>query len=146
MLIPVSFIGTFLTYYFSGVEFGTGGFASLVLLSGLTVNGGIYIINEYQNTCRRVGAKQADKLMRLYVRAYNHKIIAVMLTILSTVLGLIPFFIDGEEEAFWFSFAVGSAGGLLFSVIAIVFIMPIFMKYGSTKKRKNNKQLKISRQ
>ena len=136
MLIPVSFIGTFLTYYFSGVEFGTGGFASLVLLSGLTVNGGIYIVNEYQNTCRRQGTKQHQNLIRLYVRAYNHKIIAVMLTILSTVLGLIPFFIDGEDEAFWFSFAVGSAGGLLFSVIAIVFIMPIFMKFGGKKKLK----------
>ena len=136
MLIPVSFIGTFLTYYFSEVEFGTGGFASLVLLSGLTVNGGIYIVNEYQNTCRRQGTKQHQNLIRLYVRAYNHKIIAVMLTILSTVLGLIPFFIDGEDEAFWFSFAVGSAGGLLFSVIAIVFIMPIFMKFGGKKKLK----------
>lgn len=130
-LIPVSFIGTFLTYYFSGVEFGTGGFASLVLLSGLTVNGGIYIINEYKNTYMRLGAKKLRDLIRLYVRAYNHKIIAVMLTILSTVLGLIPFFIDGDEEAFWFSFAVGSAGGLLFSVIAIVFIMPIFMTMSS---------------
>ena len=48
-LIPVSFIGTFLTFYFSGVNFGTGGFASLVLLSGLVVNAGIYIINEYIN-------------------------------------------------------------------------------------------------
>lgn len=130
-LIPVSFIGTFLTYYFSGVEFGTGGFASLVLLSGLTVNGGIYIINEYKNTYMRLGAKKRRDLIRLYVRAYNHKIIAVMLTILSTVLGLIPFFIDGDEEAFWFSFSVGSAGGLLFSVIAIVFIMPIFMTMSS---------------
>ena len=99
-LIPVSFIGTFLTYYFSGVEFGTGGFATLVLLSGLTVNGGIYIVNEYQNTCRRLGTKQHQNLIRLYVRAYNHKIIAVMLTILSTVLGLIPFFIDDDDRAF----------------------------------------------
>ena len=127
-LIPASFVGTFLTYYFSGVEFGTGGFASLVLQSGLTVNGGIYIVNEYQNTCRQFGTKRHNSLIRLYVRAYNHKIVAVMLTILSSVLGLLPFLIDGKEEAFWFSFAVGSTGGLLSSVIAIVFIMPIFMK------------------
>ena len=137
MLIPVSFIGTFLTYYFSGVEFGTGGFASLVLLSGLTVNGGIYIINEYQNICSRLGTKQHQNLIRFYVKAYNHKITAVMLTILSTVLGLIPFLIDGKEEPFWFSFAVGSAGGLLFSVIAIVFVMPIFMKLSTQKQKKS---------
>lgn len=126
-LIPVSFIGTFLIYYFSGVEFGTGGFASLVLLSGLTVNGGIYIVNEYRQVLHRSKNKAPRRAVCLYVRAYNHKITAVVMTILSTVLGMIPFFIDGKEEAFWFSFAVGSTGGLLFSVLAIVFVMPIFM-------------------
>lgn len=126
-LIPVSFIGTFLTYCLSGVEFGTGGFASLVLLSGLTVNGGIYIVNEYQHIYKRCGLRQRADKIRWYVKAYNHKVIAVLLTILSTVLGLVPFFIDGDEERFWFSFAVGSAGGLLFSIFAIVFVMPILM-------------------
>lgn len=130
-LIPVSFIGTFLTYYFSGLEFGTGGFASLVLLSGLTVNGGIYIVNEYQNIYKRIGLGNRENKIRLYVKAYNHKVIAVLLTILSTVLGLVPFFIDGDKERFWFSFAVGAAGGLLFSIFAIVFVMPIFMKLSS---------------
>jgi hypothetical protein len=45
--------------------------------------------------------------------------------------------IDGKEEPFWFSFAVGSAGGLLFSVIAIVFVMPMFMKPSSQKQIKS---------
>lgn len=124
-LIPVSFIGTFLTFYFSGVKFGTGGFASLVLLSGLVVNAGIYIINEYNNQSagRTLGASRTN----LYVKAYNHKIIPVFLTTLSTVLGLVPFLIDGQEEEFWFSFAIGTSGGLLFSLLALVFVMPIFM-------------------
>ncbi len=126
-LVPVSFIGAFLTYYFTGVNFGTGGFASLVLLCGLTVNAGIYIISEY------LGGRALQSTDRLsvknYVRAYNHKVRAVFLTVLSTVLGLIPFFIDGASEPFWFSFAVGASGGLLFSIIALVFVMPIFMKF-----------------
>jgi len=124
-LIPVSFIGTFLTYWASGVEFGTGGFASMVLLSGLTVNAGIYIVCEYRN--QTAGGKTANPL-KTYIRAYNHKIVAVFLTIFSTVLGLVPFFIDGEKEPFWFSFAVGSTGGLLFSVVALVAVMPVFLK------------------
>lgn len=124
-LIPVSFIGTFLTYWLSGVEFGTGGFASMVLLSGLTVNAGIYIVCEYRN---QLAAHPAVSPIRTYVRAYSHKIIAVFLTILSTVLGLVPFFIDGAKESFWFSFAVGSTGGLLFSIVALVVVMPIFLK------------------
>ena len=98
----------------------------MVLLSGLVVNAGIYIINEYNN---QVAACKAQALPRvnLYVKAYNHKIIPVFLTTLSTVLGLVPFLIDGQEEAFWFSFAIGTSGGLLFSILALIFVMPIFM-------------------
>lgn len=127
-LIPVSYIGTFLTFYFSGVNFGTGGFASLVLLSGLVVNAGIYIINEYNNSLKlsnQLGSHQSN--IHTYVKAYNHKIIPVFLTIISTILGLVPFFVDDKQDGFWFSFAIGTSGGLLFSIIALVFIMPIFM-------------------
>lgn len=136
--IPVAFIGTFLTFYFSGVNFGTGGFASLVLLSGLVVNAGIYIVNEYNNISsahsrsgRRVSA------IKLYIKAYNHKITAVMLTVLSTVLGLTPFLLDGPKaEPFWFSFAIGTMGGLLFSILTLIFFMPILMNFGKDKEEK----------
>ena len=130
-LIPISFIGTFLTFHFSQINFGTGGFASLVLLSGLVVNAAIYIINEY-NSIRNNSPERAKRLspVKLYVKAYNHKIIAVLLTVLSTVLGLVPFLIDGPQaEAFWFSFAIGTMGGLLFSIIALAFFMPILIPF-----------------
>lgn len=130
-LIPISFIGTFLTFYFSGIDFGTGGFASLVLLSGLVVNAAIYIINEYNGIrTNRPDRTKRISPVKLYVKAYNHKIIAVLLTVLSTVLGLVPFLIDGPQaEAFWFSFAIGTMGGLLFSIIALVFFMPILIPF-----------------
>ncbi|MDE7374907.1 MAG: efflux RND transporter permease subunit, partial [Odoribacter sp.] len=140
-LIPISFIGTFLTFYFSGVNFGTGGFASLVLLSGLVVNAAIYVINEHNGWVKRdSGRFVRSNPVRLYVRAYNHKIIAVLLTILSTILGLVPFLIDGPKaEEFWFSFAIGTMGGLLFSIIALVFFMPILMPFGRDLARKSLK-------
>lgn len=129
-LIPVSFIGTFLTYWLSGVEFGTGGFASMVLLSGLTVNAGIYIVCEYRN---QKASYPSVTPLRTYIRAYNHKITAVFLTVLSTILGLVPFFIDGKDSPFWYSFAVGSTGGLLFSIVALVLVMPIFLNLSTQK-------------
>lgn len=115
MLIPVSLTGMFLTFHFSGIEFGTGGFAAMVFLCGLTVNNGIYMISEYKNECR-------------YIKAYNHKIIPIFLTAFSTILGFLPFLLDGPTERFWFSFAVGSISGLLFSIISVVFTMPLFLK------------------
>lgn len=127
ILIPLSFIGTFITFIVSGIEFGLGGLASLVMLSGLVVNAAIYIINEYNNSCRTYKDYNLSPL-DLYVKSYNHKIIPVLLTIISTVLGLIPFLLDGVKEKFWFSFAVGTMGGLTFSVFALVFILPAILK------------------
>lgn len=115
LLIPVSLSGLFLTYHFSSVEFGTGGFAAIVLLCGLTVNNGIYIMNEYRNE-------------RRYIKAYNHKIIPILLTVFSTILGFSPFLIDGPEARFWFSFAIGSISGLFFSFVSVIFSMPLFLK------------------
>lgn len=46
-VIPISYIGVFLTFYLFGLNFDQGGFASFVLLCGITVNASIYILNEY---------------------------------------------------------------------------------------------------
>ncbi len=137
-IIPVTLIGTFLTFYFTGAPFGEGGFASLVLLCGITVNSGIYILNQY-NIIRHSSVSKT-KGIRQYVKAYNHKIVPVFLTVLSTVTGLIPFFFDGDEEPFWFSFATGATGGLLFSIIAIVFVMPLFVGFPPKTKEANLKR------
>lgn len=121
-VIPLSMIGSFLTFCLTRVQFGSGGFASMVLLIGITVNSGIYIISQY-----RLCARQCKDWRKAYIKAYSHKIIPVVLTIASTIMGLVPFFIDGTDEPFWFSFATGVTGGLLFSLPAIIFVMPVFV-------------------
>lgn len=127
LLIPTSLIGMFLTYYLSGVSFGTGGFAAMILLCGLSVNAGIYLLNEYNHLKAHLRATTMNIRIshHLFVKAYNHKIIPIILTVISTVIGLIPFIFDGEKSSFWFSFAVGAMGGLLFSLVALVFVTPI---------------------
>lgn len=30
------------------------------------------------------------------------------------------------EEVFWFDFAVGTIAGMLFSILAVIFILPVF--------------------
>ena len=122
-LIPISFIGVFLTFYLTGFRFDQGGFASFVLLAGIVVNAGIYMVNQY-NLMRAGGQREG---VRLYLKAYHHKTVPIRLTVLSTILGLIPFLYDGQSEVFWFSFAVGTMGGLTFSLLALWIYMPVFM-------------------
>ncbi len=125
-IIPVSFIGVFLTFYWFDFNFDQGGYASFVLLSGLTVNSSIYIINEYNNLRKQTIHNHISPL-KLYLKAFNAKIIPILLTIISTILGLTPFIVLGQDEPFWFALAVGSIGGLIFSILALVIYLPILI-------------------
>ena len=119
-MIPVSFIGIFLTFIIFKFRFDQGGMASFILLSGITVNSGIYIINDFN--------KYGKKTVRDFVKAFNYKIFPISLTILSTILGLVPFVYKAQNDTFWFSFAVGAMGGLVFSYVSILIYLPLFLK------------------
>lgn len=134
-IIPISFIGIFLTFYLFKLNFDQGGFASFVLLSGLTINANIYIIDEYNNIRKKYKDISA---MRAYLRAWNAKIRPIFLTIVSTILGFIPFLIGANKEAFWFPLAAGTIGGLLISFVAIFLFLPLFMGIGKKKNMKTS--------
>ncbi|WP_308990445.1 efflux RND transporter permease subunit [Mariniflexile litorale] len=123
-MIPISFIGVFLTFYLFDFNFDQGGYASFILLSGISVNSALYILNDFNNLRKDYPNRH---LGTLYFKAFNYKITPVILTIVSTIVGLIPFVWSGQNEAFWFSFAVGSIGGLMFSLIGIFIYLPLFI-------------------
>jgi multidrug efflux pump subunit AcrB len=121
-VIPVSFIGVFLTFYLFKLRFDTGGFASFILLSALTVNASIYILNEY-NRLRKFRPLLSP--LQAYIKAWNVKIIPIFLTVVSTMLGFLPFIVGTSKEGFWFPLATGTIGGLLMSVIGIYLFLPL---------------------
>ncbi len=61
------------------------------------------------------------------MQAFKQKIFPIILTIISTVLGFLPFVIGGQDEVFWFALGVGTIGGLLFSLLGILLYLPIFI-------------------
>ncbi|MFO7575379.1 MAG: efflux RND transporter permease subunit [Bacteroidales bacterium] len=124
-LIPLSFIGAFLTVSIFKVRPDEGAFASLILLSGLVVNAALYIINDFNNLRRRNPDKDIRKM---YLKAFNMKIIPIFLTIISTIVGLTPFLAAGKNERFWFPLAACTIGGLIFSLIGLIGYLPLFMR------------------
>ncbi|GAE17098.1 RND multidrug efflux transporter [Bacteroides pyogenes JCM 6292] len=121
-VIPVSYIGVFLTFYWFKLNFDQGGFASFILLCGITVNASIYILNEY-NSVRKCFPRLSP--LRAYVKAWNTKVIPIFLTVVSTILGFIPFMVGAEKEGFWFPLAAGTIGGLIMSVIGVFIFLPV---------------------
>ena len=108
-ILPFAFIGLFLTFYAFSLNFDQGGFAAMVLLCGITVNSSIYIVCEYQHR-RRLGQRKG---WHTYLRSFSVKIVPICLTVMSTVLGFMPFLIHADDESFWFSMAAGTIGGLI---------------------------------
>ena len=96
------------------------------------MNAGIYIVLTYKDVIQHNPELTG---IRGYVKALGRKINPIMLTVISTVLGLIPFLTDGPQEVFWFDFAIGTIGGMVFSVIAVILVLPEFVL--RSEKRKN---------
>jgi multidrug efflux pump subunit AcrB len=126
-IIPVSFIGLFLTFYWFKLNFDQGGFAAFILLAALSVNANIYVLNEYNNIRR---SRPRLRPAAAYIKAWNAKVKPIFLTIFSTILGFIPFMVGEYREAFWFPLAAGTVGGLVFSFVALFFFLPLFMGIG----------------
>jgi multidrug efflux pump subunit AcrB len=125
-VIPISFIGIFLTFYLFKLRFDEGGFASFILLCGLSVNANIYVMNEYNNIRQK---RPRIEPLRAYIKAWNAKISPIFLTVVSTVLGFIPFMV-GHRESFWFPLAAGTVGGLVMSLVGLFCFLPLFMGVG----------------
>ncbi|MDR0939744.1 MAG: efflux RND transporter permease subunit [Mediterranea sp.] len=135
--IPVAYMGVFLTFYAFNLNFDQGGFASFVLLCGITVNAGIYLLGEY-NAVRRQRPRLTP--LRAYVKAWNRKIVPIFLTVASTILGFLPFMI-GEREGFWFPLAAGTVGGLSMSMLAIFILLPVLtLKKTSSMRHPNHRR------
>ena len=87
--------------------------------------------SDFMQICRReakncIPREKQENVLRV---AFNHKIIPILQTALSTVIGMIPFLIDSpDEQPFWFSLAVGTMGGLAFSIVPLVVFLPLVMK------------------
>ncbi|HOP00060.1 MAG TPA: efflux RND transporter permease subunit, partial [Bacteroidales bacterium] len=118
-------IGVFVTFQVFNIGVDEGVFAAMILLCGIVVNATLYILNDY-NSLRRRRPLLPERIA--YIKAFNTKIIPILLTILATIIGLIPFLLTGRDERFWFALAAGTIGGLLFSMIGLLVYQPIMLK------------------
>ena len=51
--------------------------------------------------------------------------VSIIKSLLTT--GLIPFIIEGQNEIFWFSLAIGTIGGLIFSMVGVFWVLPVLL-------------------
>ena len=124
-IIPISFIGVFFTSWFFAYQFDEGGYTSFIILAGVVVNAALYFLNDYNNLLKE---KKKLPLLNLYVKSYNSKIMPVLLSSVSMILGLLPVIIYSKNDPFWYALSISTIGGLIFSLIAVLLFLPLFIK------------------
>ncbi|MBO0951657.1 hypothetical protein [Fibrella forsythiae] len=109
----------------SGTLYSVGG-AGFVLLAGNVVCAGSFIVaemNRLRGRYPRLSARQT------YLKAIRHKCVAVGLTVVSTIVGMVPFLIY-DREPFWYALEIGTMGGLAMSLLVIVLYLPALLLPG----------------
>ena len=125
----------FFIYHVTDLTFGRGGYVALMLLCGLTVKSGIYVLAAFRDNARCCSVRRLSGIEQ-YLKAFNQKFSAISLTLLSTILGLVPFLFSQSND-FWFSFAVGVMGGLVTSFCVCLRNSPSVMNWCRLKNFSN---------
>lgn len=122
--VPFSLVGLFLSFYVMDAPFGRGGYAAVVLLIGIVVTNSIVLVDYLAK--KVVGAnKTCDAL----IASASTRLRPVLMTTLTTIGGLLPLLLMGDETSLWYSLSLGTIGGLVSSTILTLVVVPWCMGY-----------------
>jgi HAE1 family hydrophobic/amphiphilic exporter-1 len=118
--IPLSFIGIVAIYLMTGDTFNVLTAVGLLVLVGVIVNNGIVLV-DYTNLLRKRGYTLHDAC----VEAAGNRLRPILMTTLTTILGLLPMaFFPGEGSELVAPIGKTVLGGLSFGTLMTLFLMP----------------------
>ena len=118
--IPFAFVGVFMGLWVTGTPLGTMGMIGILILMGIVVKNGIVLI-DYTILMRERGYSVAEAS----TIAANSRLRPILMTTLTTVLGMIPMAIgQGEGSEMWRSLGMVVAWGLSISTLVTLVIIP----------------------
>jgi HAE1 family hydrophobic/amphiphilic exporter-1 len=118
--IPLSVIGIVAIYFGTGETFNILTAVGLLVLVGVIVNNGIVLV-DYTNLLRKRGLSLHDAC----VEAAGNRLRPILMTTLTTMLGLVPMaFFPGEGSEMVAPIGKTVLGGLSFGTLMTLFLMP----------------------
>lgn len=99
-------------------------YLGIIVLAGVVVNNGILLVDAINLKLRSAGEQYHD--IELIVKEVSTgKFRAIVITSLTTILGMLPMLIDsGEGSSLWRPFALTVTAGLLFSTLLTLVALP----------------------
>jgi len=121
MTIPLSLIGIVAIYLITNTIFNVLTAVGLLVLLGVIVNNGIVLV-DYTNLLR----KRGYSLNEACIEAAGNRLRPILMTTLTTVLGLLPMaFFPGEGTELVAPIGKTVLGGLSFGTLMTLFLMPV---------------------
>lgn len=142
--IPFAFIGSLLLLAITGEPLGIMGLIGLVMLVGMVVKNGIVLV-DYINLNRERGMS----IVTAVVHAARSRLRPILMTILTTILGMIPLAVGtGQGSEMWQSLGISIIGGMTFSTVVTLVLIPvlyaIFGGNGVKRQRKKHHERLVS--
>lgn len=133
--IPLAFTGGVFAMVFTGQPLSVMALMGLVVLMGVVVNNGIVFVDY----CNQLIAKGIPRKVAL-IRTGMDRLRPILMTALTTIVALITMAIDGSEGgAMLQPLAITSIGGMLFSTVLTLFIVPIIYDIFNKKAAQSEK-------
>jgi hydrophobic/amphiphilic exporter-1 (mainly G- bacteria), HAE1 family len=121
LTIPLSLIGIVAIYLITHTIFNVLTAVGLLVLVGVIVNNGIVLV-DYTNLLRKRGYDLIDAC----IEAAGNRLRPILMTTLTTVLGLLPMaFFPGEGTELVAPIGKTVLGGLSFGTLMTLFLMPV---------------------
>ncbi|MBN1466867.1 efflux RND transporter permease subunit [candidate division KSB1 bacterium] len=117
--IPLAMIGVVAIHLLTGRSLDRGAYIGIVLLSGIVVNNAILLVSHIQ-TLILSGVEQQQAV----VQAALDRLRPILMTSLTTIVGLVPLIIQANDGSMWSSLALTTASGLTASTFLILLAMP----------------------
>jgi len=135
--LPLSSIGVALALLVTGTSLNAIVLMGVIMLGGIVVNNGIVLI-DYINRIRKEGIDT----MQAVIRASKTRFRPILMTTLTTVLGLLPLALGfGEGAELRAPLAITVIGGLLTATFLTLLIIPNFYLIGEKLfEKKHNKE------
>ena len=119
--IPLTLVGVIAIYVFTNTNFSLFTAVGLVMLVGIVVNNGIVLV-DYTNLLRKRGLHVVDAA----VEAGGNRLRPILMTTLTTVLGLLPVaFASGEGASLVQPIAKTVVGGLSVATLLTLYLVPV---------------------
>lgn len=136
--VPFAFVGVILGLWLTNTALGVMAMIGIMILIGIVVKNGIVLI-DYLILLRERGMGILDAA----VAAARSRLRPILMTTLTTVLGMIPMAIGtGEGSEMWKSLGITVAWGLSISTVVTLILIPtIYCVFATRQEKRKQKKL-----